>query len=44
MRKWVIVGIVLALMVANATPALAQAQPFRGLFGPEPGGRESRRR
>ena len=33
MAKRVIVGIVLSLVAAGATPAFAQTQPFRGLFG-----------
>ena len=33
MSKHVIVGIVLAFVAAGATPASAQSQPFRGLFG-----------
>ena len=33
MDKRVIVGTVLSLLVASATPALAQTQQFRGLFG-----------
>jgi hypothetical protein len=33
MKKRVIVGTVLSLLVAGAAPAFAQSQPFRGLFG-----------
>ena len=33
MSKHVIVGIVLSVLAAGATPAFAQSQPFRGLFG-----------
>jgi hypothetical protein len=33
MSKHVIAGIVLSLVAAGATPAFAQSQPFRGLFG-----------
>ncbi len=33
MSKHVIVGIVLSVLAAGATPTFAQSQPFRGLFG-----------
>jgi len=36
MHKQVIAGIVLSLLAAGATPALAQSQPFQGLFGARP--------
>jgi hypothetical protein len=36
MSKHVIAGVVLSLLAAGATPALAQTQPFQGLFGAQP--------
>jgi hypothetical protein len=36
MSKKVIAGIVLSLLAAPGTPALAQTQPFQGLFGAQP--------
>ena len=37
MYKQAIVGTVLSLLAASATPALAQSQPFQGLFGAQVG-------
>jgi hypothetical protein len=37
MYKQAVVGIALSLLTASATPALAQSQPFQGLFGAHAG-------